>query len=281
MAQNLVAVMTSALALALVALPAPLASAREPEPITIASPLASKGPFTAQLLRPDGPGPFPAIVALHGCSGLLNAKGEVRSREADWAQLLQAAGYVVLLADSFNARGFRQICTIKDREITEEDRADDAAAAADWLGRQPFVDKARLGLLGWSHGAQTVLWTVRPGFMTSGTRFKTAVAFYPGCRQVARLPDWQPSTPLTILMGSADDWTQPGPCRELAQRTGARFIEYPGAYHGFDTPNAPVRVRKNLAKVRGEEAHVGTDPAARAAAIREVMTIFAAALGRR
>ncbi|MBI5565769.1 MAG: hypothetical protein HY870_12815, partial [Chloroflexi bacterium] len=39
-----------------------------------------------------------------------------------------------------------------------------------------------------------------------------------------------------------DDWTEPGPCRELAHRAGFRFVEYPGAYHDFDAPNTPLRV---------------------------------------
>ena len=66
--------------------------------------------------------------------------------------------------------------------------------------------------------------------------------------------------PLTVLIGAADDWTQAGPCRELAERTGFKFIEYPGAYHGFDAPNSKVRVRKGLGAVKSGEAHVGTDP---------------------
>jgi dienelactone hydrolase len=76
------------------------------------------------------------------------------------------------------------------------------------------------------------------GFLDAPPRFKTAIAFYPGCRQIARLDDWRPSIPLILLIGGADDWTRPGPCRELARRTGFRFIEYVGAYHGFDAPES-------------------------------------------
>jgi dienelactone hydrolase len=255
------------------------AFALEPEQVAIDSPLATKGPFTAQLLRPAGSGPFPAVVALHGCGGLFNREGKLARRETDWAERFLAAGYAVLFPDSFTARGLTQICTVKSRTIFPKDRADDVAAAAAWLGRQPFIDAKRLALIGWSHGAMTVLWAVRPDFMGEGPQFKTAIAFYPGCREIARLPDWRPRLPLTILMGSADDWTQPAPCRALAQRTGFRFIEYPGAYHDFDAPDRRVRVRTGLGAVRGGKAHVGTDPAARAAAIAEVTKILAGALG--
>ncbi len=254
------------------------AEAADRETVSITSPLAGKGPFTAQLLRPTGRGPFPAIVALHGCGGLLDSRGKLRSREADWADRFLGSGYAVLFIDSFTARGVRQICTSRGRHIFPKDRADDALAAAEWLSAQPFVDRSRLALIGWSHGAMATLWALRPGFLSKPPQFKTAIALYPGCRQIARLADWRPSIPLTVLIGSADDWTQPGPCRKLAERTGFRFIEYPGAYHGFDAPSSRVRVRKGLSRLKSGEAHVGTDEAARAAAIKEVMGILRDAL---
>lgn len=248
--------------------------------ITIASPLAGKGPFTAQLLRPPGAGPFAGIVALHGCGGLIDGQGRIRAREMDWAERFLAAGYAVLFPDSFTARGFSEICTGSSRSIFPKDRAGDAVAAAEWLGNQRFIDRTRLALMGWSHGAMSVLWAVRPDFLGSQPVFKTAVAFYPGCRQIAGLEGWRPSVPLTLLIGAADDWTRPGPCRDLAQRTGFRFIEYANAYHGFDAPDSRLRLRKGLGAVKGGEAYVGTDPAARAAAIDEVMGILRAALQR-
>ena len=272
---------TLVLALSSLPLVAGTCQALEFEQVTINSPLASKGPLTALLLRPPGAGPFPAVVALHGCSGLLTKSGRLKSRETDWADRLADAGYAVVLPDSFTARGLQQICTAKERVIFPKDRADDVAAVAAWLGQQPFIDANRLALMGWSHGAMTVLWSVRPDFMTGGPQFKTAIALYPGCREIARLDDWRPRLPLTILIGADDDWTQPGPCRALAQRTGFRFIEYPGAYHDFDAPNAPVRVRYGLGAVRSGMAHVGTHPVARAAAIKEVMGTLKSVFDRR
>ena len=123
----------------------------------------------------------------------------------------------------------------------------------------------------------TVLWTVRQGFMRDA-QFKVAIGFYPGCREVAKLPDWHAGVPLTLLLGELDDWTAPGPCLELAQREGLRTVVYPDAYHGFDTPNAPVRVRKGIGSLKKGEAHVGTNEAARAASITEVMRILGSAL---
>src|SRR5437016_690015 len=36
------------------------------------------------LYRPEGAGPFPAVVTLHGCGGLVNRSGKIVARYADW-----------------------------------------------------------------------------------------------------------------------------------------------------------------------------------------------------
>ena len=88
---------------------------------------------------------------------------------------------------------------------------------------------------------------------------------------------WAPGNPLTILIGDADDWTPPEPCRVLRDRPQVTYTEYAGAYHGFDAPSSKVRIRTSLAFTRNSDgrAHVGTDPAARAAAIETVTRTLA------
>ena len=41
--------------------------------------------LSGYLYRPDGPGPFPAVVMLHGCSGLMTHSGKMRSNARFWA----------------------------------------------------------------------------------------------------------------------------------------------------------------------------------------------------
>jgi dienelactone hydrolase len=227
------------------------------------------------------PGRRPAIVALHGCGGNVARNGEPVARVADWSARWTAAGYVVLWPDSFGSRGLGPQCQVQQRSIRPLDRADDALAALAWLAARPDIDPARIALVGWSNGGGTVLHAtgdrLRP---PAGLEFKLAIAFYPGCRPIAesRRP-WAPRVPLTILMGGADDWTPPAPCRVLGARPNVRYLEYPGAYHDFDTPDLPVRKRRNLTYTADGSgiAHVGTDPAGRAAAIAEVSRLLATA----
>lgn len=229
--------------------------------------------------RPGGDAPVPAVVALHGCGGAINARGEMAAREADWANRWVSAGYAVLVVDSFNPRGYRQVCTIpqRQRRIQPHDRAHDIAAAVAWLAGRHDIDRRRLAVVGWSHGAMATLWAFGAGTRAVAADVQAAIAFYPGCHLMLRQPDWRPRVPITMLLGAKDDWTAPGPCRELARRSGARAIEYPGAYHGFDAPASPLRVRSGLGSTASGSAHVGTDPAARAAAIEEVRRLLAEA----
>lgn len=235
--------------------------------------------LNAWLMQPKGVAKAPGIVAMHGCAGVTGPRGDLLPIYRDWAERLVREGYAVLFVDSFGSRGFRQQCTQKPRQIIPKERGEDALAAAAWLAKRGDVDGSRLALIGWSHGGSTTLWAVDARRAKPETDFKTAIAFYPGCTVQAKQPGWGTRMPLTILIGAADDWTPPEPCRALGTRANVRYIEYPGAYHAFDNPNLPIRVRTGLTfSVKGDgTAHVGTDPAARAAAIAEVTKTLRAA----
>lgn len=223
----------------------------------------------AVLLKPAGQGPHPAAILLHGCGGRDGRDGRLDPRHADWAERLVQAGFVVLLPESFTSRGQGPQCAVRDRRILPwRERRADALGARDWLAAQPFVRADAIALMGWSHGGSTVLAAAdAPGFAGF-------VAFYPGCSRALRAASFAPAAPLLLLIGEADDWTPPAPCRALAGRAGpvVTYVGYPGVYHGFDAPDSRVRLRTGLAfTVRGDgTAHVGTDPAARADAIARV-----------
>ncbi len=263
------------LALAVLLL-ATAASADGYERVTFPSRSADGAELTGFLLRPADPKPAPAIVALHGCNGLFNARGELARRHADWGERFVAAGYVVVFPDSFRSRGLETLCDTRQRRIFPRDRGADAAAAADWLAGQPFVDAARMAVVGWSHGGSSVLWAVGGSHKPASSEWRAAIAFYPGCRVPSESQEWTPRFKPYVLIGSADDWTPPEPCRRLAERNAVLLIEYPGAVHAFDTPNLSRRTRTGVAySARGDgNVEIGTDPKARAAAIKEVMTIL-------
>ena len=61
------------------------------------------------LSKPEGDGPFPAIVHLHGCNGLPK-DFKSGADKGYWSEALAAWGYVVLVVDSFTTRGIEQAC---------------------------------------------------------------------------------------------------------------------------------------------------------------------------
>lgn len=232
--------------------------------------------------RPSGTGPFPAVVALHGCGGLYGRSGALNARHADWGERLAAQGFLVILPDSFGSRGLGSQCSTTGREVRPgRERVADAYAAKAYLQDRSDVKPTAVSLLGWSNGGSTVLYAAGAGVPDDRPPFARAVAFYPGCRAPAER-GWRDRVPLQILVGGADDWTGAEACRSLAAAAQARgepvaITVYPGAYHDFDHPGLPIRERRGLAHtVAGNGvAHVGTDPAARADALVRVPAFLA------
>jgi dienelactone hydrolase len=239
------------------------------------------------LVVPPGTGPFPALVMLHGCTGLRTGTGAIQGKLRFWAEHLRELGYVSLLVDSFTARGIDEVCTGRHMLSPVRDRADDARGALRYLQSRPEVRADRIGLLGWSNGAAATL-SVLFDRGSAERDFRAAVAFYPNCnRQYPGGPEFRPYAPLYVLVGALDDWTPAAPCTALVERARAAGAPiaikvYPDAHHAFDAPSTPIRYRpevKNHNKQDGDSgATVGTDPAARADAIAEVARFLAAEL---
>jgi dienelactone hydrolase len=227
-------------------------------------------------------------VLLHGCGGLYrHDSNRLTARHADWAERFAREGYVALHVDSFSPRGFTEICRVKGRSVSPGlERARDAYGALLYLQSLPGIDPARIGVMGWSNGGSTTLWTVashakaRPSALPKGD-FAAAIAFYPGCRAALQNKDgWSTQIPLLVLIGAEDDWTPAEPCQTLVAREAKRgapveLVVYPGAHHGFDAPGQPLRVLKNIASTASGTATTGTHPASRENAIVRASRFFA------
>ena len=238
-------------------------------------------PFT--LTKPAGPGPFPAVVILHDCSGLGPKSSGAPWR---WSTVLTERGYVTVWPDSFAPRGRpKGVCVdAAPPRITFDERAGDAFAALAYLRALPFVDAKRVAVMGGSHGGSSTLASIvdTPGNAERGSiGFSAAIALYPACGRsfgswtVKRTKDsgkpnlayegaFKPRAPLLILIGELDDWTPVEPCRRLAAaaQTAGYPVEikiYPAAHHSFDS-KAPIRFvagRININAATGRGATTG------------------------
>jgi dienelactone hydrolase len=234
-------------------------------------------------LRPAGSGPFPAVVLMHGCAGVSESNHE-------WSRWFRDQGYVALLVDSWGPRRVGASCSPSLPDVPNTERFDDAVGALRYLQAKPYVDPARIGVIGWSNGGVFALSLVNApslerarlrGVVVPELGFRASIAFYPGgCYS---LVDELVIRPLLVMIGDADDWTDPGPCVamvEAMRRRGAdaRIVLYPRAYHYFDVIGQP---RTYLAEVANHNkpneccgATVAFDPGAFADSRRRVAEFF-------
>src|SRR3979411_2912347 len=128
-----------------------------PSPQQVDIPLGS-GTLHAQLYKPDGDGPFPTVIALHGCGGLAGHAEPVQPRYRHRAEQVLKGGNAVLLRDSYGSREVGPQCRVKERRVlARRERVTDIMASRQWLSQQPWVSQDRISLIGWAHGARPAL----------------------------------------------------------------------------------------------------------------------------
>jgi dienelactone hydrolase len=182
------------------------------------------------LAKPDGAGPFPAVVGLHGCAGMHDT---TKQRLADE---LVAWGYVILLVDSYATRRIDHACTSSALAMFFR-RRPDAYGALVFLAGQTFVDPRRVAAVGFSAGARVSLFVAETNALElfdppSNLRFRAAAAFNPPCREAGRVRGYPRSSslgPSTIGRRRQSAPIKSPPPIEL--------VVYPGAYHGFYYPH--------------------------------------------
>jgi dienelactone hydrolase len=208
------------------------------------NPLASAHPLQGYLRQPNGAGPSPAVVLLHGCDGNWQRLDE------RWGKRIASWGYVTLTVDSYGPRGLTNTCS----SGAPVELAFDAYRALRFLVQQRFVDPARVAALGFSQGAWLAFSSVERGMIeqTSPNKFRAAVGFYPPCLGFKG----NMTVPTLILIGERDDWTLAKECRNMvdgrddwgiSRQKGLgvpiRLIVYPDAHHAFDVPGLRTPVQ--------------------------------------
>jgi dienelactone hydrolase len=219
-----------------------------------------------------GPAKLPAVVVLHTCAGIDDAM-------TDWAQWLAQSGYDALVVDSFGPRHVESVCGTHN--VPPRERALDAYGALAYLRSRADVDGDRIGVIGFSHGGGTVLWTenadlaAKAGFASNG--FRAAIAFYPNACDAK--PAAALTFPLLVLIGALDNWTDAATCQQLLSRvdpgqTVGTIHVYPGAYHKFDDPQAD-----RIAHIGAHQYTLRYDAAAAADAHDRVLAFLRSRLG--
>ncbi len=200
------------------------------------------------LYKPEGNGPFPALVLVHQCAGLSSGARQNVSMLA-WAKEAVARAYVALLIDSLGPRRVAMVCYGPQGGVNLARGVRDVLQAAEHLRRFDFVDPKRIAVAGYSWGAMVALLASSRLWgeaLAPGERFAAAVSFYPGCFTI-RPPFGAPyeivnadlDRPVLVLMGEEDTETPAGECvakLEAAKSGGApaQWHVYPDATHCWD-----------------------------------------------
>ena len=126
--------------------------------------------LAAYLAYPDGAGPFPTVVVIHEAYGL-------NENIKDIARRFAGEGYAALAVDLFSDQN-RAVCMTRLMagafiNSLEHQGIKDLRAALTYLESQPFVDKARLGAIGFClGGGLSIAWAC------TEDRLKAIAPFY-------------------------------------------------------------------------------------------------------
>ncbi|MBY5912942.1 hydrolase [Rhizobium leguminosarum bv. trifolii] len=189
-------------------------------------------PLLGYLSRPEGDGPFPAVVLLHGCEGMRLSVKDL------WPKRLVSWGYVVLVVDSFTTRNIKDTC-----QGSLPDRLFDAYGALNFLSKHSLVDARRVALMGFSTGGTATLegTKIEGNEQLMDHKFKAAVAYYPLCAA----SQGDATVPTLILSGERDNWSPADRCQKRLARLSdngppIELNVYKGTYHDFDAPEFKV-----------------------------------------
>lgn len=212
------------------------------------------------LFKPDGAGPFPALVLHHQCGGLSRGKWHNMSM-LEWTREAVKRGYVVLLIDSLSERGIDTVCMGPKSGVNPHRGARDALQAAKHLRKFDFIDRNRIAHAGFSWGAMVGLLANTALYQSSlgaGDGFTAHVSFYPGCFTIKppKSPPFEIVRPdirhaHLVLMGDKDTETPAAECAAKlsdAKAKGApvEWHVYPDATHCWDCENLDGRSKTDI-----------------------------------
>lgn len=251
--------------------PSPNIATSPPSLLTIKGKLSYPGAFDGKQ-RCLGSHKLPAVLILHGSSG-------VDSRGDFYQQALNAAGFITLQIDLWEARG---VTSLDNRPQAPIVTYPDAFSALAFLSGLPEVDGNRVGVLGFSWGGVISLASAErlyAGAFGGGRKFAAHVAHYPVCYGAnTTIPALQPpartgvqflqltGAPVLIQVGTNDDYDNGSArCKELAAAVNpsnnnvVQVQEYVGAYHAWDRLMVPVTAIDSFAN-EGSYFSTGVKP---------------------
>ena len=164
------------------------------------------------LFKPEGSGPFPAVVLLHHNSGVTEHLTE------DWSEYLTGLGYAVLVPRSNESRGIER-GTRGSPNSRFLNLMKDGYGALDALAERPDI------MYGWK---------LRN---LSGREFKAAIPLYGKCQTMKSGYDPNVNVPILQIIPELDNFaSRADQCIDLNKLWGMEILILKDAHHAFDNP---------------------------------------------
>ncbi len=107
----------------------------------------------AFVYKPEGQGPFPVIVSIHG-----GPEGQARPGFSSTYQMwVQKLGAAVVVPNVRGSAGYGKTYLTLDNGFKREDSVRDIGALLDWIATEPSLDQDRVAVFGGSYGGYMVL----------------------------------------------------------------------------------------------------------------------------
>lgn len=109
----------------------------------------------AWIYKPEGKGPFPVVVSIHGGPESQTRPGF----DSTYQMWMDKLGVAVVMPNVRGSAGYGKSYLGLDNAMKREDSVKDIGALLDWIAVQPDLDKDRVAVFGGSYGGYMVLAT--------------------------------------------------------------------------------------------------------------------------
>jgi dienelactone hydrolase len=195
------------------------------------------------LFKPEGVGPFPAVVYMTGCAGL--DSGPDRALQKSVVEHLRSKGFATLVVDPFTPRGETQgICDKWNDKWNAETffqygsrGAKDMWGAFNLLQARPDIDAKHIFVEGFDYGGISALFaTATPAVTSLEAKPVGVVAYYPYCGFSVF------GVPTLVLIGENDGVSSLELCRAKSGKPNLDMVILPNATHWFASPGMDTAI---------------------------------------
>jgi len=189
-----------------------------------------------RLGKPNGAGPFPAVILVSGISGF-DADFAKRTYDTVQSRLVEL-GFVTLRVNYLAARNVVDPTSLVP--VSTEQVASDICISVGYLRQQSFAKKGSINVMGWGFGASGVLQALGRAHEREPVQADAVVGYYPNCDFVQQ--KWTSGVPVLVLTGSMDHIAPLRKCNWLFRgipEDRLTIREYDDAHHCFDMSGLP------------------------------------------